>query len=157
MNYNPLSEVVIKFFDKERVKMSYDLMVFEASVAPESRKEFMAWYSEQTQWSESHDYQDPMISSPTLQNWFQEMTQHFPAMDSSFASDDVDNLKIADYCIGKDIIYCTFPWPVAEEAFTLMRKLSIKHQVGFFNVSAYNGEILFPNQAQAINDNGSNL
>ena len=37
--------------------MSYDLMVFERTKAPTTKKEFMAWYEKQTEWEEGHDYQ----------------------------------------------------------------------------------------------------
>ena len=36
--------------------MSYDLMVFEKTKAPTTKKEFMAWYEKQCEWSEEHDY-----------------------------------------------------------------------------------------------------
>lgn len=32
--------------------MSYDLMVFEKTKAPAAKKDFMAWYEKQTEWSE---------------------------------------------------------------------------------------------------------
>ena len=50
--------------------MSYDLMVFERTKAPTTKKEFMAWYEKQTEWEEGHDYQTISVSSPALQNWF---------------------------------------------------------------------------------------
>jgi len=131
--------------------MSYDLMVFEASVAPRSREEFMAWYSSQTEWSEDHSYQDHAVTSEALQNWFKEMIQHFPPMNGPLASDDDDNPKVTDHCIGKDVIYSAFAWSEAEEAYSIMRALAIKHSVGFFDVSADNGEILFPGDAPEKN------
>ncbi len=124
--------------------MSYDLMVFEPSVAPKSRNEFMAWYREQTKWSEDHNYQEHTVTSEALQNWFKEMIEYFPSMNGSLASDDVDDPKVTDHCIGRDVIYSAFAWSVAEEAYSKMRELAIKHSVGFFDVSAENGEILFP-------------
>ena len=124
--------------------MSYDLMVFEASKAPKERKEFMEWYEQQTQWSESHNYLDHAVSSVPLQLWFEEMAKYFPPMNGALASDDVDDPRVTDFSIGKDVIYSAFSWSVAEEAYPKMRELAIKHSVGFFDVSANNGEILFP-------------
>lgn len=95
--------------------MSYDLMVFEASVAPQSREEFMAWYREQTKWAEDHSYQDHAVASESLQAWFKEMVEFFPAMNGPLASDDVDDPKVTDFCIGKDVIYSAFAWSIAEE------------------------------------------
>jgi len=124
--------------------MSYDLMVFEVSVAPKTREEFIKWYEAQTEWSEDHSYQDHTVSSEALQNWFKEMIEYFPSMNGPLASDDVDDPKVTDHCIGKEVIYSAFAWSEAEEAYSKMRELAIKHSVGFFDVSTDNGEILFP-------------
>lgn len=127
--------------------MSYDLMVFEPAVAPKERKDFMQWYAQQSEWAEDHSYQDHEVSTERLQAWFKEMIQHFPPMNGPLASDDVDDPRVADYCIGKYVIYSAFSWSVAEEAYPKMRELAIKHSVGFFDVSAENGEILLPGSA----------
>lgn len=124
--------------------MSYDLMVFEPSVAPRERQKFMEWYQQQTQWSESHSLQRPHVTSPALQSWFQEMIQSFPAMNGPFAVDDFDNPKVTDHCIGRDVIYSAFAWSCAEEARAKMRSLAVKHRFGFFDLSSSEGEILFP-------------
>lgn len=124
--------------------MSYDLMVFEASAAPTSREEFMVWYDEQTKWSEGHNYQDPVVTSSALRDWINEMVQYFPAMNGPLASDDSDDSRVTDYCIGTNVIYVAFSWAVIEDAYEKMRELAIKHKVGFFDVSAGNGEILHP-------------
>ena len=44
------------------IAMSYDLVVFEKSIAPASKAEFLDWYEEQVEWKEDHDY-DKTISS----------------------------------------------------------------------------------------------
>jgi len=125
--------------------MSYDLMVFDAKSAPKGRKEFMEWYNNQTEWAEDHNYQDHAVTTDTLKAWYQEMIEHFPPMNGPLASDDdIDNPNVTDHCIGKHVIYSGFAWSVAEKAYTMMRDLAIKHSVGFFDVSADNGEILFP-------------
>jgi len=124
--------------------MSYDLMVFEASVAPETRAEFMNWYRQKTKWSEDHNYQNHNVASPELQNWFEDMIKFFPPMNGPLASDDFDNENVTDYSIGSDVIYSAFAWSVTEVAHAKMRELAIKHSVGFFDVSANEGEILFP-------------
>lgn len=126
--------------------MSYDLMVFEPTAAPKDRKQFMKWYREQTQWAEGHSYNDPSVSSPALQAWFQDMIQVFPAMNGPYASEDVDDPKVTDHCIGKTVIYSAFAWSCAEEAHGAMKQLAIKHNVGFFDVSANEGEIVFPDK-----------
>ncbi len=124
--------------------MSYDLMVFEASKAPKDRKEFMEWFGKQVQWSEEHNYDDHAVSSVPLKLWFEEMAKNFPPMNGPLSTDDYDDPKVTDYSIGRDVIYSAFSWDIAEEAYPKMRELAIKHSVGFFDVSANSGEILFP-------------
>ena len=104
--------------------MSYDLLVFEKTKAPKTKEEFMEWFEEQAEWGEDHDYQTIGVSSPALQNWFMEMKETFPPMNGEYAPDD-DALaadagledRLADYCIGRDVIYVGFAWSVAEEAY----------------------------------------
>lgn len=126
--------------------MSYDLMVFNPSVAPQSEKEFLEWYDEQTAWGESHNYVDPIVATKSLQDWFTEMIHEFPALNGPCSPESVDELEsefATDYSIGKNIIYASFRWSVAENAYTLMLDLAQKHQVGFYDVSG-SGDILFP-------------
>ncbi len=131
--------------------MSYDLMVYEKTKAPNTRKKFMEWFEQQTEWSEDHDYQSISVSSPSLQNWFMEMKDTFPPMNGEYAPDmellsEDENLEnhVTDYCIGREVIYAAFAWSVADEAYELMRRLAQKHDVGFFDVSSDNGDIILP-------------
>lgn len=126
--------------------MSYDLMVFEPTAAPRERHDFMLWYEQQTQWSEGHDYNDPKVTSPLLRSWFMEMIKSFPAMNGPYASDDVDNSRVTDYSIGKDVIYACFAWSLVDSAFTTMASLARTHGVGFFDVSADDGAIVYPGE-----------
>ena len=104
--------------------MSYDLMVFEILDAPTNRKEFMVW--------------------------FEEMITHFPSMNGALAPDDVDDPRVTDYCIGKSVIYSAFAWSQSDEALLKVREFSIKHSVGFFDVSANEGEILYGEEINQI-------
>lgn len=130
--------------------MSYDLMVFEKTKAPKEKQEFMEWYDRQTMWEENHDYQSVSVTSPALKNFYMELKETFPPMNGEFAPDD-DTLSengelenyLADYSIGYDVIYASFGWTVAKEAYGKMRELAEKHGVGFFDVSG-NGQIIFP-------------
>lgn len=125
-------------------------MVFETSAAPRGRKEFMEWYNEQTEWNEDHSYDDHSVSSKALQNFFLEFIEHFPPLNGPLKSSDIDNPKITDHCIGKNVIYSGFRFSEAEEAFETMRFLSVKHSVGFFDVSSDKGELLFPGDEDVI-------
>ena len=104
--------------------MSYDLMVFEKTKAPNTKKEFMVWYDKQTEWEEEHDYETIGVSSPNLQNWFMEMKDTFIPMNGEYAP-NFDNLA-------------------EDEAYELMRDLAKKHNVGFFDVSGEKGDIILP-------------
>jgi hypothetical protein len=126
--------------------MSYDLMVFNPESAPKDRKSFQEWYDFQTKWSENHGYNDPVVTSKELRNWFMEIIESFPAMNGPFAGEDIsdEDETLTDYCIGKDVIYVTFAWSVAEQAYESVRKLALKYKVGFYDVSSDDREILFP-------------
>lgn len=130
--------------------MSYDLMVFEKTKAPGTKKEFMDWFEKQAEWGEDHDYQTISVSSPALQNWFMEMKDTFPPMNGEYAPDDEaldenEDLEtyMTDYSIGREVIYAAFAWSVAEEANELVRELAGKYGVGFFDVSG-DGDIVLP-------------
>ncbi|WP_304157771.1 DUF5713 family protein [Fusobacterium ulcerans] len=126
--------------------MSYDLMVFEFSKAPKTQAEFLQWYEMQTEWEEDHDYENPEVTSPALRAWFMEMIKTFPQMNGPFALEDdeiEDDSYLTDYSIGKDVIYVGFAWSLADEAYDLVRELSEKYKVGFFDVSG-NGDIFYP-------------
>ena len=126
--------------------MSYDLMVFERTKAPQKRKEFLVWYDKETEWSEEHGYNDPAVTSPALREWYEEMIKTFPNMDSSDAEveDDDADAHLTDYSIGRNVIYAAFAWSVAEEAYEKMKALAQKHGVGFFDVSSNDGDIILP-------------
>src|SRR5262245_33550479 len=123
--------------------MSYDLMVFEPSEAPRERNAFLDWYRFQTQWSEG-----PATMTAGLSAWFAEMRRDFPSINGpgayDIANDDELMSRAASYGIGRSVIYACFSWTKAESAYSLVRALAVKHRVGFFNLSAENGEIWFP-------------
>ncbi len=121
--------------------MSYDLMVFEPSVAPADHREFMEWYRAQTEWTEAHGYADPQVCSVSLRDWFFAMKARFPAMNGPYASDDVDDAHVTDYSFGRSVIYCAFAWSVAEEAYEAVLKAAQDHRVGFFDVSGPDAEV----------------
>ncbi|MCJ7855391.1 hypothetical protein MUJ63_03660 [Lachnospiraceae bacterium NSJ-143] len=134
--------------------MSYDLMVFELKKAPKSKAEFLEWYSKQTEWSEDHDYQSISVASPSLQNWFMEMKEIYPPMNGEYApsdemldKDESLESRLTDYCIGHDVIYAAFAWSESENAYLLMKSLSQKHGVGFFDVSG-DGDIILPDGSE---------
>lgn len=124
-------------------------MVFRKESAPRRRAAFMEWYDAQTEWTEGHSYNDPANTSPELRSWYTDMIKAFPAMNGPDASDDNDNPKLADYSIGRDVIYVAFSWSVAEEAFQVVLDLSGKHTVGVFEVSG-DERIFFPVNGEMV-------
>lgn len=121
-------------------------MIFRPTAAPENREEFMNWYARQVEWSEEHSYEDPKVASREMQKWFIEMIESFPAMNGPYADENIETDYLTDYCIGKDVIYVGFRWSVAEEAYELSKQLAEKHKVGFFDVSADDGNIFIPDE-----------
>ena len=88
--------------------MSYDMMVFEASVAPRDAAAFIAWFEKQAEWGENHEYDDPAVSSPALQAWFGELPQVFMQMKGLLSNDDQDRAEVTDYSIGSQVFYGAF-------------------------------------------------
>jgi hypothetical protein len=123
--------------------MSYDLMVFDKHSAPKSRVDFLKWYEQQTEWEEQHTYDDPAVCSRELREWFLDITRTFPALNGPFATED-ENERVTDYSVGTNVIYAAFSWSMAGVAHKTMLELAERHQVGFFDVSADNGQILIP-------------
>ncbi len=127
-----------------RHTMSYDLMVFDPAIAPRDRDGFMAWYGQQTKWSESHDYENLEVTTPELQAWFLDMIVEFPSIGDPQYTDEVDNPKLSEYAFGLSIIYAGFAWSEAVNARERVVRLAEKHKVGFFDVSAENGQVWVP-------------
>ena len=135
----------------ERYYMSYDLMVFDIAKAPKTKIEFMSWYKNLTEWGEKLDYDNPSNASMPLQNWFYEMIKIFPPMNGPLAPTDKQiesnwemETRLTDYCIATEAIYMGFAWSLADEAYSLVHKLAIKHGVGFFDPSSGRDDIFLP-------------
>jgi hypothetical protein len=140
------------------IVMSYDLMVFDAEVAPRDRKAFMAWYRNQTQWRDADGYDHHEIATPRLRNWYLEMIETFPPLNGPLARDDADNdaddSMVADYSIGRSFIYAAFSWSEADSAYEWATTLAFKHGVGVFDVSSEDSEVWYPGQDGVKTDEG---
>lgn len=137
--------------------MSYDLMVFDAQVAPRNIKAFQHWYAEQTQWAEDHPYDDPKVcQNPALAAFMQDITQDFPAMNGVLASPEIIQLlldteqdaQLTNYSIGKYMVYCCFAWSQAKAAHTQVMQLAARHALGFYNPSSAPNEVFIPQGGQ---------
>jgi hypothetical protein len=129
---------------KRRFLVSYDLAVFDPDAAPQSRVEFLTWFDEQTQWGESHGYNDPGIPVPALGNWFREMIIAFPPMNGPLRSSDPGDPRVTDYSLGRNIIYGAFAGSMGVDAYQRAFELAQKHRVGFYNLSDEPSDIWIP-------------
>ena len=129
--------------------MSYDLLVFEKTKAPQTRPEFLKWFNEEVQRGEEPSSQSISTASPALRNWFMEMKDTFPPMNGLYAP-SIEQINadarlesyMTDYSISGGMIYASFAWSLADEACELVLRLAQKHDAGFCNVD--NGDIILP-------------
>ncbi len=126
--------------------MSYDLAVFDPATAPKDRKEFLSWFQKQTEWKETHGYNDPNVATTALRSWFFDMVLDFPAMNGPFRNKHPeDYASVTDYAIGTALIYAAFAWSKTKEAYEATTRLAEKHGLGFFNVSSRRNDVWVPN------------
>lgn len=130
--------------------MSYDLMVFEKNQAPAGKADFLKWYRERTEWTEDHNYDDPAVSSPALQYFFNMVRCVFPPMNSRPAPEKeksgqtvLQEERRCDYCIGKDVIYLSFSFSVAERARDVVKRAAYFSGTGFFEPGEVFGPCFF--------------
>ncbi|MEM1299054.1 MAG: hypothetical protein AAGH68_07210 [Pseudomonadota bacterium] len=150
--------------------MSYDLMVFDPAVAPRDRAAFMDWYGDVTKWSGGRDYQSPEGMSGNLRTFYDKLRQEFPPMNGPHAAFskpqpqptgliakimaklqrpgdqsalDIDDRMITDYTFADNAIYMAFAWAVERKAYNRVVNVALDSNVGFFDVSADSGDILY--------------
>jgi hypothetical protein len=133
--------------------MTYELMVFVATAAPQNRTAFLAWYEAQTQWREDHSYDDIGVCAPALRAWFAEMMQLFPDANSPFSSDEEieHDGYFTEYSFGREVIHACFPWTKADEVDRAALTLAAKHGVGVFNPSSHKAPIWLPDGEGHLN------
>jgi hypothetical protein len=78
----------------------------------------------------------------------------YPALNGPYASiANLNNEKITDYSIGKTMIDASFSWSEVSEmkaARDAVFSLAKKHRVGFFDVSANDGQVWLPRKHEYI-------
>jgi hypothetical protein len=88
-------------------------------------------------------------TTAVLSAWYNAICYFYPNMNGPDAASDDQLDRAADYSIGKQVIYATFPWSLAEEVYPDVRRLAVECQVGFYDASGDegDGEIYFPGDA----------
>lgn len=117
--------------------MSYDILAFDPTAA--SDEQFPAWWRGQSQWTETHGYDDTAVTTPQLRGFYDELVLSFPDMQSE-AADEVfenggDESTLTDYSIGTRLVYAAFAWSQAEAARKAFESLAAKHGVAVAWVS----------------------
>lgn len=115
-------------------------MVFAKESAPRNRVDFLEWFDHQM---EGEDDGEITSDSPAMRAWHHEMLAAFPDIDTLGEEEMVDG-RGGEYSISTGAIYVSFAWSQAARAYETMKALAAKHAVGFFNVSADDGEIIIP-------------
>lgn len=126
--------------------MSYDLMVFDQTVAPRDRAAFMAWYHRLTEWEERRDYNSPEGMTGNLKSFYDLLRKDFPPLNGPDAADvesDEDQSFIAEYSCAANAIYLGFAWSNTEAAHQAVVDCAIACDVGFFDVSASDGIVTY--------------
>ncbi|MDB2438945.1 hypothetical protein N9W89_09540 [Hellea sp.] len=118
--------------------MSFDLIFFDARVAPKSETDFDNWLEGLEDFSEFFD--DETHCSDNLQKCFIEFSDVFPSMDQS--NNNIDEAHITQYSFAKHMIEGNFAFSVAEEAGTLILKIAAKYEIGIFD--AQESEVYLP-------------
>jgi hypothetical protein len=113
--------------------MSYDIFAFDPDTAPGDAN-MLAWYEKQAEWSESHSYQDPAVTTPKLRAFYREIIKVFPPMSGPDCPDD-DEEADTDYTIGRNILYGAFRWSKYHHAREVFLQLGQVHGVGVCEVS----------------------
>lgn len=134
--------------------MSYDLFIFEASKAPKTKEEFLAWYDKQTEWSENHGYSDISVASPALQKFYKELRKTYIMGDEDVLTAEGKTLaeeesagKDGEYIrfcsIGREMMYIGFSYTNAVDICEEVEYLASDCGVGFYSCSGA-CEVIFP-------------
>ena len=120
--------------------MSYDLMVFDKESLPRNRVDFLEWFEHEV---EGENEGEVRSDSPALQAWHQEMLAAFPDI-NDLGDEEIADGRYGEYSSSTGALYVSFAWSQADLAYETVKSLAAKHGVGFFNVSAEEGEIIIP-------------
>jgi hypothetical protein len=126
--------------------MSYHLLVFAPTAAPKEASAFGLWFQAQTEWPEHHDYEDPAVATLSLKAWCLDMMQRFPPRSGPYREElpPEDKSLLADYSIGRNIVFVAVQPSQAKAALQLARALAAQHCVGLYEASASPAAVRLP-------------
>ncbi len=120
--------------------MSYEIVIFDASEVPNSRREFLAWF-ERVESSEN-DFRFPNADecTPKLKEYFQELQSYFPWRETSDSETDE-----TEYEFGRAMLRCSFSWSLERKAEDTLLALCWRLKMGVYYIGT-TGQVLFPNE-----------
>ena len=90
--------------------MTYDIPAFDPDSVTDV--DFPAWWDKQSNWSESHSYNDAAVTTPALRDFYNELILTFPPMNGPAApadeeiNEDADlGDRLTDYSVGTAVVY----------------------------------------------------
>ena len=123
--------------------MSYDLAVFDPSIAPAERAGFLDWFRVETDWARELDYNNPDNLGPVVLAFFMEHIEQFPPMNGPLKVDS-HSTKVSDYSCAPGLLYIASVYSEAQAVFEETRRLAAKHECGFFDVTSIRSTIWIP-------------
>ena len=116
--------------------MSYDIVIFDPSLAPHDNEEFLSWIKEELQWRDDIDYNDPDNLSPELKSFFDRVRSAYPPMNGPHALDMEEiSAETTDYSLGSAFIYCSCAWSISQKAYKYFQSNVRRHGLGFYQIS----------------------
>lgn len=135
--------------------MSFGLFVFEKKKEFKTSIDILRYFDEFTEYKEDRDYNSLEGCVKSIEAWARGMFEKFPPMNGEYAPpDDVafatseSEDHLADYSIGKDALYCTFSWNVAQEA--LDYALDLAKKLGLALMDPQGEQVLYDSDAQIL-------
>lgn len=113
--------------------ISYDILAFDPAAT--SDEDFPQWWAQQSEWGESHGYDDASMTTPALAAFYAELVQTFPDLNGSGAANPTNSARVTDYSIGTSLVYAAFACSQAEAARAAFLEAAQRHGVAVALVS----------------------
>ncbi len=121
--------------------MAYELFIFDPTGAPSTYRAFMAWFEAQTEFKETHGYDDPGVCTSKLRSFYTAFSEEFPPAYVAGITKPEDDAGEPDYVFGCEMIFAMLGWTDAQRAYEYLNKTASKFGVGYFEVSSHKFQI----------------